>query len=292
MAALSVREGLAGLLTNKIDYSQLRVGDHIYSWRNMIYAHHGVYIGDDMVIHFNREPKDDLDASTASTLSLFTSSMASSAGPSHSARGTWADNFFTGSFLRPENSLPGGPLVCLCTGMEVHGATPEKIGVAKSCLGCFLNGGQLYRFEYGVMQVTKALKLSGTCTTAASDPADEVLRRAHFLLERGFGDYDLFHNNCEDFSLYCKTGLVIRAHERFGTRGRSCQVQGHAGAVIAAASIFPARLLTANPYVSAAMALGMVTLSRVSTDLGQRDDVEKVPVEELVKRWEVEARSA
>ena len=39
--ALSLREGLGGLLTNKIDYSQLQVGDHIYSWRNMIYAHHG-----------------------------------------------------------------------------------------------------------------------------------------------------------------------------------------------------------------------------------------------------------
>lgn len=102
-----------------------------------------------MVIHFNREPKDDLDAGTASTLSLFTSSMASSAVQSKSARGTWADNFFTASFLRPENSLPGGPLVCLCTGMEVHGADPSKIGVVKSCLGCFLNGGQLYRFEYG-----------------------------------------------------------------------------------------------------------------------------------------------
>ena len=36
----------------------------------------------------------------------------------------------------------------------------------------------------------------------------------------------------------------------------------------------------------------MVTLSRVSTDLGQRDDVEKLAMEELVKRWEVEARSA
>ena len=102
-----------------------------------------------MVIHFNREPKDDLNASTASTLSLFTSSMASSRGPSQSARGTWADNFFTASMLRPENSLPGGPHVCLCTGMQVHGAAPEKIGVVKSCLSCFLNGGQLYRFEYG-----------------------------------------------------------------------------------------------------------------------------------------------
>lgn len=69
-------------------------------------------------------------------------------------------------------------------------------------------------------------------------------------------------------------------------------MQGHAGAVVAAASLFPARLLTANPYVSAAMAVGLVTLSRVSMDLGQRDDTQKVPVEELAKRWEGEMRSA
>jgi hypothetical protein len=39
--AVSLRDGLREVLTNKVDISQLRVGDHIYSWRNLIYAHHG-----------------------------------------------------------------------------------------------------------------------------------------------------------------------------------------------------------------------------------------------------------
>jgi hypothetical protein len=39
--AVSLRDGLREVLTNKVDISQLQVGDHIYSWRNLIYAHHG-----------------------------------------------------------------------------------------------------------------------------------------------------------------------------------------------------------------------------------------------------------
>ncbi|KAK2640414.1 hypothetical protein Ddye_028209 [Dipteronia dyeriana] len=29
------------------------------------------------------------------------------------------------------------------------------------------------------------------------------------LLEKGFGEYDVLKNNCEDFAIYCKTGLLV-----------------------------------------------------------------------------------
>ncbi|KAL5570716.1 hypothetical protein UlMin_020313 [Ulmus minor] len=50
----------SNLLSNKIERDQLEAGDHIYSWRGgYLYAHHGIYIGEGKVIHFNRgaDPK-------------------------------------------------------------------------------------------------------------------------------------------------------------------------------------------------------------------------------------------
>ncbi|GLJ19197.1 hypothetical protein SUGI_0344890 [Cryptomeria japonica] len=44
-----------GLFSNKISREDLKPGDHIYSWRcAYVYAHHGIYIGDNQVIHFIR----------------------------------------------------------------------------------------------------------------------------------------------------------------------------------------------------------------------------------------------
>ncbi|KAJ6723120.1 hypothetical protein OIU74_007668 [Salix koriyanagi] len=73
-----------------------------------------------------------------------------------------------------------------------------------------------------------------------------------YLLQNGFGNYDIFQNNCEDFAMYCKTGLLIM--DRLGV-GRS----GQASSVIA----------------------GMYCMSRYATDIGVRSDVIKVAVEDL-----------
>ncbi|KAL0672880.1 hypothetical protein Bca4012_000861 [Brassica carinata] len=69
-------------------------------------------------------------------------------------------------------------------------------GVISSCLDCFLSGGDLLRFEYSVSPALFMSKLrGGTCTTAASDPSEEVISRAEFLLLRnGFGEYHVFEN--------------------------------------------------------------------------------------------------
>ncbi|KAF3433974.1 hypothetical protein FNV43_RR25077 [Rhamnella rubrinervis] len=72
----------------------------------------------------------------------------------------------------------------------------------------FLSGGDLNLYHYGVNRALFLIKRGGTCTRFSSDPPKDVLHRAFSLLEKGFGDYNLFHSNCEDFAIYCKTGLL------------------------------------------------------------------------------------
>ncbi|KAF3433978.1 hypothetical protein FNV43_RR25081 [Rhamnella rubrinervis] len=86
----------------------------------------------------------------------------------------------------------------------------------------FLSGDDLYLYEYGVKSVIFLIKRGGTCTPTVSDPPEAVLDRARVHLEKGFGDYNLFQNNCEDFATYCKTGLL---KEGTSNSGRSGQIQ-------------------------------------------------------------------
>lgn len=152
-------------------------------------------------------------------------------------------------------------------------------GVVLSCLDCFLRNGSLYCFEYGV---TPSVFLSrvrgGTCTTATSDSFDMVIHRAMYLLQKGFGNYDVFQNNCEDFALYCKTGLLVV--ERLGV-GRSGQASSVIGAPLAAILSSPLKLLMPSPVGMAVMTAGMYSMSRYATDIGVRTDVIKVAVEDL-----------
>lgn len=60
----------------------------------------------------------------------------------------------------------------------------------------------------------------GTCTTARSDPPEEVIKRATYLLENGYEEYDLMNKTGEDFALYCKTGLWSKDKQQ---EGRSSQ---------------------------------------------------------------------
>ncbi|KAK1567664.1 hypothetical protein Q3G72_015006 [Acer saccharum] len=164
-----------GLLSNRIDKGSLKQGDHIYSWRTAyIDAHHGIYIGDEKVIHFTR-PGQEV--------------------------GTW-----TVLDLLLESLGPARPLTP-CTN---YASSEECQGVILSCLNCFLAGGILYRFEYSVsLALFIAKARGGTCTLAVSDPNDVVIHRAKYLLENGFRCYNVFKNNCEDFTIYCKIGLLV-----------------------------------------------------------------------------------
>ncbi|CAA6653815.1 unnamed protein product [Spirodela intermedia] len=152
-------------------------------------------------------------------------------------------------------------------------------GVIESCLDCFLSGNDLYIFCYSVSPAFFISKVrGGTCTFASSDPAADVIHRARYLLRHGFGAYDLFKNNCEDFAIYCKTGLLVTTSYSVGRSGQW-------GCIVSAASAIagsPLRFLSSSFGGLAVVTSGIYCLNRVVSDIGIRRDVAKLPVEELV----------
>ncbi|KAI4299694.1 hypothetical protein L6164_033128 [Bauhinia variegata] len=238
-----------GVLSNKIAREELKPADHIYSWRQAyIYAHHGIYIGDGMVIHFTRGAGQE------------------------TGTGTPLDHLLASSAPSQNTDNP-----CPKCGDQSR----LDGGVMASCLDCFLFGGELYRFEYGVSRAFFLVKVrGGTCTRAPSDPPEVVLHRASFLLENGFGVYNIFKNNCEDFAIYCKTGLLLVSNSSLGRSGQ------------AASYVATAKTLVSMPFLSLTASfsgwgvagygmysVGRYCVSRLQSDIGVRRDVFKVPVE-------------
>ncbi|CAI8597116.1 unnamed protein product [Vicia faba] len=280
------------IISNKIDRKQLKRGDHIYSWRTAyLSAHHGIYVNERMVIHFTTRARQQPTGASTS-FSLFTSA---------------ASSFDT-------NIIP-----CPICGDRRETTTND--GVFSSCLDCFLSGGELHRFLYGVNKLHFLVQArGGTCTLASSDPTEEVVYRAIYLLENGFGDYHVSKNNCEDFAIYCKTGLrVITDDSVGGGSGQAASylaaafksvggVSGQAASYLSAvksvggasgqaasylaavgggsgqaASYLSAVSSAANYYSPAVVGLGCITYSweRLASDIGFRKDVTKVPVERV-----------
>ncbi|KAK2982137.1 hypothetical protein RJ640_026552 [Escallonia rubra] len=236
------------VFSNKVDRLQLKPGDHIYSWRlAYLYAHHGIYVGDGKVIHFTRGAGQEIGTGTVLDRFIFSSS------PSHSS----------------ENPCPR------C------GDQSREDGVISSCLDCFLSGGELYLFQYGVSSLFFLAKArGGTCTLAVSDPPEDVLHRAEFLLQNGFGGYQIFKNNCEDFAIYCKTGLLVFTSVSVGRSGQATSFLAAASAIVSS----PLRFLTTSCSGLAVVGCGIYCVSRFISDIGVRRDVIKIPVERLVAR--------
>ncbi|PON39023.1 LRAT-like domain containing protein [Trema orientale] len=229
-----------GLLTNRVEISEIKPGDHIYTYRAVFaYSHHGIFVGGSKVVHFR--PERNLNSSEASS----------------------ADSYDSMS----------------CPTFPDCGFRQPNSGVVLSCLDCFLRNGSIYCFEYGVTPSVFLAKVrGGTCTTAVSDPPETTIHRAMYLLQNGFGNYDVFQNNCEDFALYCKTGLLIM--DKLGV-GRSGQASSVIGAPLAAILSSPLKLLMPSPVGVATVTAGMYCMSRYATDIGVRTDVIKVAVEDL-----------
>uniref|UniRef100_A0A0D9XAH5 LRAT domain-containing protein n=1 Tax=Leersia perrieri TaxID=77586 RepID=A0A0D9XAH5_9ORYZ len=244
-----------GLLSNRVERSEIKPGDHIYTWRAAYtYSHHGIYVGGSKVVHFTRK-KEAGTAGLDSAIAI--SSLAISSNSEE------CPTFPDCGFQLPDS------------------------GVILTCLDCFLRDGALHAFEYGVAPAAFLAKLrGGTCTTAAAaDPPESVVRRAMFLLQNGFGDYDVFENNCEDFAIYCKTGLLPFSGDGGGGDemgiGRSGQAATAIGVPLAALLSTPFKLLAAGPIGMAAVTAGMYCAGRYITDIGVRKDVVKVEVENL-----------
>ncbi|KAK1582913.1 hypothetical protein Q3G72_019492 [Acer saccharum] len=117
----------------------------------------------------------------------------------------------------------------------------------------------------------------GTCTLATSDPPEDILHRAYFLLEKGFGEYDVLKNNCEDFAIYCKTVLlvIIRISSRGGQSGQAAALEATSG------WIFSSLALLTNKFRGlAAVGSGLYyCYSRMTSDIGVRRDAAKVAFE-------------
>ncbi|KAI5076425.1 hypothetical protein GOP47_0008490 [Adiantum capillus-veneris] len=195
-----------GLLSNRVREEDLQPGDHIYSWRfAYTYAHHGIYVGDDSVIHFTRGQGEE------------------------TGTGTCLDKIFSSSLSPSQTSSP-------CTKCGVN---KGRNGVVLTCLECFLSGQPLYRFQYNENALIFLAKArGGMCTLAMSDTPETVLHRSRYLLANGFGCYHIFHNNCEDFAVYCRTGLLVIERRSIG---RSGQAISFLGAPLAAVFSSPLR---------------------------------------------------
>ncbi|KAL2922341.1 Lecithin retinol acyltransferase [Bienertia sinuspersici] len=242
-----------GVFSNKISRDALKPGYHIYSWRNAyLYSHHGIYAGEGNVIHFTRGPGQEIGT------------------------GTFLDNVIFSSSASSDRSK------CPCA---VCGDQSNLTGVISSCLDCFLCDGELYLFEYGVSPGFFLAKArGGTCTLAPSDSPEDVLSRASFLKENGFGGYNIFKNNCEDFAIYCKTGLLVVTDISVGRSGQATAFVAAVSAVVSS----PLRFLTTSFGGLTAVGCGMYCVSRFVSDIGVRRDVMKVPVQRLVSRCDLD----
>ena len=158
--------------------------------------------------------------------------------------------------------------------------------VISSCLDCFLSGGDLYLYEYGVTRTFFLAKArGGTCTLASSQSPEQVIHRAIYFLRKGFGDYDVIKNNCEDFALCCKTGLkVIPTVNGGGQSGQAATFQAAAGVILSVSIAFLARSSPVGYAASGAARLvtncGAYCVKRYVNDIGVRRDVVKVVLEE------------
>ncbi|KAL3621702.1 hypothetical protein CASFOL_034362 [Castilleja foliolosa] len=237
---------MVAVLSNKIGKDELKPGDHIYSWRHSyLYAHHGIYVGNGNVIHFTRGAGQEIGTGMVLDQFLFSSS--------------------------PSN--PSDDPCPRCSDRS------KSDGVISSCLDCFLSNGALYQFQYGISPAIFLAKArGGTCTLARSDPPEDVVHRAEYLLRKGFGGYNIFKNNCEDFAIYCKTGLLVFTTVSVGRSGQVASFLAAASAIVSS----PLRYMTTGFGGLTAMGCGIYCISRIVSDIGVRRDVMKIPVERLV----------
>ncbi|KAJ6320176.1 hypothetical protein OIU78_015543 [Salix suchowensis] len=286
-----------GFLSHRVERSEIKPGDHIYTYRAVFtYSHHGI---SSLFFFFLSELCNAglglLLMSESSQYNLHSDIYNDHLIASFVAYGTVS---LLGE-ARWSTLLPGRmqiqALIHLLTTMIQcqafhHLVKPFLTVVSDNLIVAWSSHAwtasskkdPIYSFEYGVPPTVFIAKVrGGTCTTAASDPSETVIHRAMYLLQNGFGNYDIFQNNCEDFAMYCKTGLLIM--DRLGV-GRSGQASSVIGAPLAAILSTPLKLLMPSPVGVATVTAGMYCMSRYATDIGVRSDVIKVAVEDLATK--------
>ncbi|KAL3812932.1 hypothetical protein ACJIZ3_014200 [Penstemon smallii] len=241
-----------GLLSHRVERSDIVAGDHIYSWRtSYAYSHHGIYVGENMVVHFTNDRSSFITCSSSS------------------------------SSIKSQSNCSSSELQTTCLNPKCCGYRKRDNGVKKSCLDCFLGNGSLYLYQYEVAWYYLIAKIrGGTCTTAKSDPPEVVVKRAMDLIDHGFGKFDLIDNNCEDFALYCKTGLITGSGENEGMN--SGQVASFASSVVGVPTSAAVGIFFSGP-VGLATGAAVYSGVRYALDSFYRDRGVEVAVEELAK---------
>ncbi|KAF3434435.1 hypothetical protein FNV43_RR25538 [Rhamnella rubrinervis] len=162
-------------------------------------------------------------------------------------------------------------------GFIISSSSTSQNGVVSCRIEDFLRDGQLHRFKYGVNPVVFLIKRAGTCSLAPSSSPEQVLHRAFYLHKHGFGNYNLLGKNCEDFAIYCKTGIPQGYGYLFG---RSGQIKSLAAAFFAFTTIpygqLPFSLIGLAPVVC-----GLYCFFRLAYDVGFKSQRGAVAVEKL-----------
>ncbi|GJN15532.1 hypothetical protein PR202_gb02453 [Eleusine coracana subsp. coracana] len=200
-----------GLLSHRVERSEIKPGDHIYTWRaSYAYSHHGS--------NFSRSPNvystfELLLASVVSIASFFPNRIyVGGSKVVHFTRKKEAGTTGLDSAIAVSSLLSQGSDECP-TFPDWRLPAPRQRRVILTCLDCcFLRGGRAppLRVRRPAHRLPRQAPRRDVHHGARADaPRDDAaVRRAMHLLQNGFGDYDVFENNCEDFALYCKTGLL------------------------------------------------------------------------------------
>ncbi|PHT49748.1 hypothetical protein CQW23_09495 [Capsicum baccatum] len=61
---------------------------------------------------------------------------------------------------------------------------PRKVGIISTCLECFLSGGKLYHYKHGVSKGIFYAQVRGTCTLSSTDSSEDVIHRAETLFAK------------------------------------------------------------------------------------------------------------
>ncbi|KAJ0594290.1 putative LRAT domain-containing protein [Helianthus annuus] len=294
-------------------------GLQIFTYGNTI-LNTGIYVGGNKVIHFTCDqenaksnsgwnlssslplPSSCLNSSSLNSSCLNSSCLNSSCLNSSSLNSSCLNSSCLNSSCLNSSSLNSSSLnssslnsidcgfslpncdsgLCLCT--YYCGFHLPESGVTFSCLNCFIGTGSVYLYQYGVNKWMHLSKLrGGTSTTSPCDPPQVVIHRAMCLFnsQPGFGNYDVYTNNCEDFALYCKTGLLIPVKRVTGSSG---QVNFVYNAPWKTALVSVALRVvggTVAGAVGGGYTVGKHYMNRYKSDIGVRNDVVKVNVEDV-----------
>ncbi|PON60383.1 Endopeptidase, NLPC/P60 domain containing protein [Parasponia andersonii] len=154
------------LLSNKIHKRELKVGDHIYTYRKFkTYSHHGIYVEENRVIHYTRTESDDEAAASSD----------------HAGRSCRV----CGYRRKAQRGVVKSCLDCFLSGHKLYrfgyGVSSEHF-CAKRPGTC--SPSPCDNPDNVVRRATEMLdNKSGK-----------------------FGEYDFLDHNCESFAVYCKTG--------------------------------------------------------------------------------------